>query len=105
MKISSKRVPAYEMKFQPALKDTAIGLFELLNALDLKDPPSIFNRISYGGACFLLGIDLSRSGSPSDPMVNTDFDATNISLAGTFGQATTASYTSILVLFFFRFSI
>lgn len=94
VKVGSRRLPAYDLKFQPNIKDTQLGLFELFNALGEKNPPKILNRATYSGGCFLLGIDLSRSGSPLDQMVNTDFDATSLSLAGNFNQATTASYTS-----------
>lgn len=94
VKMGSRRIPSFDLKLDPERKVTQLALSELYKALGLSQPPRILNRSTYSGALFLVGLDLSRSGVPETPLVNTDFDSTSLSISGNFDIPTTESYTS-----------
>ena len=92
--MGSRRLPNFELKLDPVRKDTQLALNEVFKALGLSQPPQILNRETHSGALFLVGLDLSRSGVPENPMLNTDFDSSSLSISGNFDVPTTQSYTS-----------
>ena len=96
VKLGTVRFPSYELNMDFARGDTQLGLWELLKALgysQTKRPPSSLNRDNYNGAGFMLGVDLSRDGKPSEKVVNSNLDSTTMSLSCTFDLPTTEAYT------------
>ena len=94
VKMGGRRLPNFELNLDPQRQDTQLALYELFKALGLSLPPKILNRDTHTGALFLLGLDLSRSGIPENPLLNTDFDSSSLSISGNFDIPTTESYTS-----------
>lgn len=99
LNVGSRRIPNYDLKLDSARGDVQMGLFETLKALNVLNgsnarAPEIINRDTFGQAATIFGFDTSRDAKPNGPYVNTDFDASNLSISGNFSAATTASYTS-----------
>ena len=102
LKVGSRRIPGYDLKLDTTTGDVQMAMFETFKALNLIGSPSsrapeCINRDTFGKAATVLGFDISRNSKPNKPYVNSDFEASNLSITGNFNAATTKPYTSTVI--------
>ena len=98
--LGSKVFPSTMYKINPDVFDTEKAILDTLLALDVYGTnrgPAQLSRDTFTLGCFIMGLDLSRDSNPTAGYINTDFDATSLTLEGSFSTATTTNYTMIVL--------
>ena len=98
--LGSRVFPSIMYKLNPSKWDCEQAILDTLLALDVYGSnrgPAQLSRDTFTAGCFILGLDLSRDSNPSAGYINTDFNATSLSLEGSFADATTTNYTLIVL--------
>jgi len=96
IRLGGKKVPAIEYKLDVDEDQTQFALWQTYLALDYigtNSGPGNLNRNTMTNGAFIYGIDLSRDGMPNAGYPNSNFDASTLSIEGSFKFATDDTYT------------
>jgi hypothetical protein len=94
--LGSKKIPAPDFKINAEEGQSQLALWSTYMALDYwssKLGPGALNRESMNKGAFIYGFDLTRDGNPHAPYSNSNFEASHLSLTGSFKAALRNSYT------------
>ena len=98
--MGSKTFPSVGYTLNPAkhqIEPALLNTYLALNAYGAKSGPLSINRDNFTKGAMILGFDMTRNSDPTANYHNTDFDASSLNIEGKFSNATTTSYT-LLVL-------
>jgi len=93
----SKIVPSINFKMNPSQYEVEPGIAGMYMASDLLRAnygPKYATKDSFMQGAFILGFDLTRDGNPGAEYLNTNFDASSVSLEGSFSAATAKVFAS-----------
>ena len=103
VRLGSKKIPAVDYKLNTDQNQTEFALWESYMALDYMSSnsgPGNLNRESFQNGAFIYSLDLSRDGNPNGHYMNSNFEATSLSIDGTFRERVVGTYTGRLPYFF-----
>lgn len=96
LSLGAKKIPAMEYKLNLPQLQSQLALWETYMSLDYfgsNTGPGNYNRNTLDNGAFIFGFDLSRDGAPNAGYLNSNFEASNLSLEGSFRDPTTFATT------------